>query len=101
MFQQISENITEQSKTQKQLSNYLSKISLQYIHNSRESDWPQKLKQLYQKHLTGEITNELCRQNQFLVKYSQKTIRSLKNFYCGEIKKSTRKPRKICIFQNI
>ncbi|CAD8113887.1 unnamed protein product [Paramecium sonneborni] len=65
------ENLTEQDKKAQISIKLFIKDITSMIHEFRESDWPQQLKQLYQKHFTGEINNELCRQNQFLVKSSQ------------------------------
>ncbi|CAD8117938.1 unnamed protein product [Paramecium sonneborni] len=72
------ENITEQDKkTEISIKLFIKDIT-SMIHEFRESDWPQQLKQLYQKHFTGEITNELSRQNQFLVKSSQENDKKFK-----------------------
>ncbi|CAD8194298.1 unnamed protein product [Paramecium pentaurelia] len=72
------ENITEQDKKTEIAIKLFIKDITSMIHEFRETDWPQQLKQLYQKHFTGEITNELCRQNQFLVKSSQENDKKFK-----------------------
>ncbi|CAD8192546.1 unnamed protein product [Paramecium octaurelia] len=72
------ENVTEQDKKAEISIKLFTKDITSMIHEFRESDWPQQLKQLYQKHFTGEITNELCRQNQFLVKSSQENDKKFK-----------------------
>ncbi|CAK59851.1 unnamed protein product (macronuclear) [Paramecium tetraurelia] len=72
------ENITEQDKKAEISVKLFTKDITSMIHEFRESDWPQQLKQLYQKHFTGEITNELCRQNQFLVKSTQENDKKFK-----------------------